>query len=74
MIEAAPVLPVVDCPIEQIVALYTTGQKIGSCAQKIGFTSPLQKIKKHERTNLHESQPKFLSLIRTQDHLLRCRF
>ena len=30
------------------VALYSTGQKIGSCAQKIGFTSPLKKIKQHE--------------------------
>jgi len=28
----------------QSVALYTTGQKIGSCAPKIRFTSPLQKL------------------------------
>jgi hypothetical protein len=34
--------------------LSVIGQKIGSCIQKIGFTSPLQKIKEHERTNLHE--------------------
>ncbi len=60
----------------QSVALYTTGQKIGSCAPKIRFTSPLKKIKQHERTNLQEPQPneKSLSLIRMQARPLRCRF
>jgi hypothetical protein len=37
--------------------LSATGQKIDPCAQKIAFTSALQKIKQHERTNLHEPQP-----------------
>jgi hypothetical protein len=46
-----------DRAIRRGTILGEHGQKIGSCTQKIGFTSPLQKIKQHERTNLHEPQP-----------------
>jgi hypothetical protein len=40
----------------QSVALYTTGQKIGSCGQKIGFTSPRKKLDNSE-PNVYELQP-----------------
>jgi hypothetical protein len=42
----------------QSVALYTTGQKIGSCAQKIGFTSPPQKIRQQERSECSQTTAK----------------